>query len=169
MSNKVSLILNNYTRNIYSQHSAYFQCCFKNNRAQTSAVSAPVWPRWPRARYLYGLDHPVGQLQGGHRCGGAEGSRASLETSDDAAVLPVLLYGQPDQVLQALDYNNQKESTFSHGAQNSGSVLTLEFSSSKWGHRGMCVSRHGGLLETLPVKTCKAIRKCTRGERRTLT
>lgn len=58
--------------------------------------------RQPTERYLYGLNHPVGEFQRSHGCRGAKGGSAPLKPSDNAAILPVLLYWQPDQVLQAL-------------------------------------------------------------------
>lgn len=59
--------------------------------------------QWQLRLYLDGPHHAVGELQSGHRSGGAEGRGAALESAHDPTVLAVLLDGQPDQVSEALN------------------------------------------------------------------
>lgn len=53
--------------------------------------------------HLYGPDHPVGQLQGGHSSRSAEGSGATLKSSNYPTIFPVLFNGEPHQVSESLD------------------------------------------------------------------
>lgn len=56
------------------------------------------------SEYLDSLHQPVAKLQSSRCCGGTKGRCPPLETSNDASILPVLLYRQPEQIPHSMDW-----------------------------------------------------------------
>lgn len=71
------------------------------NTSMTEYVLFTVKRRTPL--YLNGSNHPVGELQGSHGCGGSKGGSASLKSPDYPTILSVLLDREPNQIPEAVN------------------------------------------------------------------